>query len=418
MKTIFRFFGTGALTAALVALTAVAGFGQDAPTGCADIDGHNALYTKFTGVYNTKVLADKKAALAVGKEYLEKFGGCEAFKDQVDFVKPHVSRLEKEIDRAAKFERYDNAVKAQNPDEIIPAGKDILAFQPDDINIVVPMALSATYKSSKENNYKYANDALQYSALALDKIKGGWAFTKKDAKDKTTPVVGVFDFTYTKENVIGELTFAKAYLTYYAKNDKKTALPLYYELSQSGPFKSDPRIYGTIGDYYVEQGTPIGDEIVKLIADQKAATDDAIKIDLDAKIKAKIAMFNGYAERALDAYTRAHNAAKAGPYKDNLYKVMQGLYKRRFEKETGLDTFISSTLAKPFPDPTSPVMPVADPEEPTTTTTTTTSAPAPAKPATTTTSNKPVSTIPATSNKRVSTTVPPKSTVAKKGIRN
>ena len=55
MKTIFRFLSTGALTAAIVAAAATVGFGQDAAAtpspSCADIDGHNALYTKFTEVY-------------------------------------------------------------------------------------------------------------------------------------------------------------------------------------------------------------------------------------------------------------------------------------------------------------------------------------------------------------------------------
>jgi hypothetical protein len=409
MKTIFRFLSTGVLSAAILAVGAVAGFGQVTPAtpnaNCADIDGHNALYTKFTAVYGAKALADKKSALSVGKEYLEKFGSCEAFKEQVDFVRPHVTRLEKETERGALFARYDDAVKADNPDEIIAAGKAILAFQPDDINIVVPMALVASYKSTKENNFKYADDGVRYSSLALGKIKSGWAFTKKDAKDKTTPVVGVFQYTYTKDAAIGELTFANAYLNYYGKKDKKTALPLYYELSQNSVYKSDPRVYGTIGDYYIEEGAPIGDEIAKLILDIKAATDEKVKADLDAKVKEKIAMFNGYTERALDAYSRAYNVSKAGPYKDNLYKVMQGLYKRRFDKETGLDAYVSTTLAKPFPNPTTPVTPIADPDP----TTTTGTAPASAAPASTTAA-KPAA-------KPMSTTVTTKTSVAKKGTR-
>jgi tetratricopeptide (TPR) repeat protein len=257
------------------------------------------------------------------------------------------------------------------------------------------MALSASYKSTKDNSFKYADDAIRYSTLALGKIKSGWTFTKKD--DKGTPIIGVFQYTYTKDAAVGELTYALASMNYYAKKDRKTALPLYYELSQSaGPFKSDPRVYGTIGDFYIEEGAPIGDEIAKLITQLKDATDDKVKADLDVQVKAKIAMFNGYTERALDAYSRAHNVSKAGPYKDNLYKIMQGLYKRRFDKDTGLDAFVSTTLAKPFPNPTTPVTPIADPEPATTTTTTTTSAPAAGTP------TKPVSTAPA------------KSTVAKK----
>lgn len=409
MKTIIRFLGTGVLSAAIIAVGAVAGFGQDAPAAtpnanCADIDGHNALYTKFTGVYGKKTVPEMEAALATGKEYLEKFGSCEAFKEQIDFVKPHVVRIEQALSRSKLFKRYDDAVKADNPAEIVAAGNDILKIQADDVNIMIPMAVAATYKSTKENNYKFADDGIRYANQALGKIKGGWTFTKKD--DKGTPVVGVFQYTYTKENAVGELTYAVAYNNYYGKKDKKTALPLYYELSQSsGPYKTDPRVYGTIGDYYIEEGAPIGDEIAKLILDIKAATDEKVKADLDTKAKEKIAMFNGYTERALDAYSRAYNVSKAGPYKDNLYKVMQGLYKRRFDKETGLDAYVSTTIAKPFPNPTTPVTPISDPEP---TTTTTTGAAPTAAPATT--AAKPAT-------KPMSTTVTTKTSVAKKGTK-
>ncbi len=410
MKTIFRFLSNGALTAAILAVGAAAGFAQSAPVNpnCADLEGHNALYTKFTGIYQSKNLPEMKTALSTGKEYLEKYGSCEAYKDQVEFVKPHVARLDTAVPAREKadalkpfFTRYDAGINSDNATEILTAGKEILNVNKDDVNIIVPMAVAASYQSTKENNYKFADEGIRYANVALSQLKSGAPLTKKDAKG--TPVVGVLKYTYTKEQAINELTYALAYLNMYGKKNKQVALPLYYELSQSAISKSDPRVYGAIGDHYVEEGAPIGEEIAKLIAQQRTATDEAVKLDLDKQIKAKIALFNGYTERALDAYSRAHNVAKAGPYKDNLYKVMQGLYKRRFEKETGLDQFVSSTLAKPFPNPTTPVDPVEDPEP--TTTTTTTSAPASAKPAAATTNNKPVSTAPA------------KATVAKKATR-
>src|SRR5215217_8051688 len=121
MKTIFRFLSTGVLSAAIIAVGAVAGFGQDPATpnaNCADIDGHNALYTKFLGSYKGKSAEEMKAALSTGKEYLEKYGTCtEAFKDQIEFVKPHVERIEKQLPSVQKadelgpiFKRFDAAI--------------------------------------------------------------------------------------------------------------------------------------------------------------------------------------------------------------------------------------------------------------------------------------------------------------------
>ena len=134
MKTIFRFLGTGVLSAAILAVGATAGFGQDPATpnaSCADIDGHNALYTKFLGVYKSKAVADMQTALSTGKEYLEKYGSCtEAFKDQIEFVRPQTQRIEKELPVAQNreklapfFKRFDAGITSDNGDEIYAAGK-------------------------------------------------------------------------------------------------------------------------------------------------------------------------------------------------------------------------------------------------------------------------------------------------------
>src|SRR4029077_16053571 len=134
MKTIFRFLSTGVLTAAIVAVAATAGFGQDAAAtpnpACADIDGHNALYTKFTAIFQKKTVAEMQTALSTGKEYLEKYGSCtEAFKEQIDYVRPHVVRLEKEIPAAVDreklapfFKQFDEGLAAGNADAVLAAG--------------------------------------------------------------------------------------------------------------------------------------------------------------------------------------------------------------------------------------------------------------------------------------------------------
>lgn len=406
MKTIFRFLSNGVMAAALMAGGATLVFGQDPPASCADVDGHNALYTKFTEIYAKKTVADMEAALTTGKEYLEKYGSCEAFKEQVDFVRPHVARIEKAIPAAREratlgphFVKFDAGIKAGNPDDVLAAGREIMNVRKDDMNIAFAMALLASEKSTPETKFKHADEGIRLSNQVASRLKSGWEFDRKyeEGPKKGSPYIGVGIYNVDNRDLaINNLLYNVAYLSFYGKKDSKTAMPIYYELSQSALSKSDPRVYGAIGDFYVAEGAPIGEEIAKLIQQLKDATDDKVKADLDTQVKAKIAMFNGYTERALDAYSRAHNVAKAGPYKDNLYKIMQGLYKRRFDKDTGLDAFVSSTLAKPFPNPTTPVTPVADPE-PTTTTTTTTSAPAAGTP-----------------TKPMSTTPPAKSTVAKK----
>lgn len=366
MKTVIRLSGLAVLAAAFFAITPVASFAQD--QSCADTDGQNALYSKFTELYPKTDLPSRKEAVNSAKSFVEKYGTCEALKEQIDYFKKAIPALEEAIRKiedgiwlSERFKRFDAGIKANNPDEVYAAGREILTKQPDNMNIILPMGLIGAYQSTAQNNYKYANEGLQNAEMALSKINAGAPFSKAGGK------AGAFQFEMTKEDAIDQLKYAKAYLNYYGKKDKAAALPIYYELSQ-GDFKDDPRIYGTIGDYYVDQRKPVAEQIRVKITEQLAAgTTEERKVALEAEIKPLVALFNGYNERILDAYGRAYSVTKDTPankaYRDNLYKIMQDVYKNRFpDKESGLDSFISQSVAKPFPNPTSEVTPVSDPE--------------------------------------------------------
>ena len=211
--------------------------------------------------------------------------------------------------------------------------------------------------------------------MAIERLKSGNAVAKKDGK------YGFQIVCDNKDECISGLTFGVAYMNYYGNNNKEAALPYYYEVTKiPGSYKSNPYVYGTIGDYYFDTVLKLKDEVIKLQADAKAfaaappagdASEDVKKkfeSDVDAKIAAvtaKTAMLNGYLERAMDAYSRSYSLAKNSPqdkqYGDNIYKRLQGLYTARFPNQSqGLDTWIASAVTKPFPDPTSTVNPITD----------------------------------------------------------
>jgi hypothetical protein len=404
MKTIFRFTGMTVLAVALLGMGAAAVSAQD---NCGDADGQAALYTKFTELYPKTDLPSREAAIDSAKQFLEKYGTCEVVKEQADYFKSALPKLEETVKKikegqamGALFKRFDAGIQGNNADEVYAAGKEILAKQPENINIILPMGLVGSYQSNAANNFKFADDGLKFANLAMSKINAGAEFKKPGGK------AGAFQYEMTKPEAINELKYAIAYLSYYGKKDKATALPLYYELSQ-GAFKDDPRIYGTIGDYYVEQRKPIGEQIrTKIQEQQDPKTTEERKIALEEEIKKLAALFNGYNERILDALGRAHKVTKDTPankaYRDNLYKIMQEVYKVRFpDKETGLNEYIAAAVQKPFPNPTSEVTPVSDPEPTTTTSATSSTAPA-AQPATVT---KPA---PAATNGKTAVTTKPK----------
>ena len=118
--------------------------------------------------------------------------------------------------------------------------------------------------------------------------------------------------------------------------------------------------------YYKEQAAPIGVEISELIKKIEASEDDDEKIRLDGEVKAKVALFNGYIERAIDSFSRAYTVADEKDAADKtlkteVYEELKALWGRR-GKTDGLDKHISSVSSSPLPNPTSEVQPVADPE--------------------------------------------------------
>jgi len=392
-------------------VVAVAVTGSYAQNACDDLDTPTAKYGTFTENYQKNDIPSLESAVAAGKEFLEKWGACEGWKDQVAFVKPWIPKLEKKIEDLKfqpTFDAFDKAVNADDIDGIYTNGKKILAKVPTDHNIKYVMAVAALADVAKavqaKTQSKYAGEAAGYAKTLFDGLKSGSitldrVLRGKDGKPvtPTTPTIGVLKHETNKEEALSRLAYTHGFINYYALNSKKSGVATYYEVSQMpGYFKGYPPVYVTISDFYRDEALNIVKEssaktaeynaLVEQVknldpkapgAEEKAKELDAqIKVK-DAEIKAKDALIKGYIERAMDALARAHKVAKDGTpaekqYKEGLYKDLQGLYKQRFDKDAGLPEWVAATTAKPLPDPTSTVQPVA--EE--TTTTTTSAAPA------------------------------------------
>jgi len=376
-----RSIGLALLAVIFIAVGAGSSYAQ---AGCDDTDAINALDAKIRANYTKN--ATVKEALNGGKEFLEKFGSCEAVAEFVTWLKGQMPKWEersKNYDNAQKmgalFSKFDEGINGKKYDDVYSAGKEILVVEPKNVHVMIPLGIIALNESYNKN-YKYNEDALRYAKMAIDalnagaqpKMKNGQPILNKNGQ----PAYSTWDFS--KEEAIDELTYSMAYIDFYAKTDKKTALPLYYQLSQSkGRFKDEPRVFAAIGDFYVAEAAKLGEEIAGMITKQKAMTTDEEKEKIDVDIKAKVGLFNGYTERAIDAFSRAHKVAPSATpndktYKDMLFKTISDLYKRRFDKEAGMNEYIAATLAKPFPDPLSQVTPINDPDPTTTTTNTTT----------------------------------------------
>jgi hypothetical protein len=370
MKTIFRSVILGLLIAALLALGAVASFAQDP---CTDADGMTKMSEDFNKLFPDKSVEGRKKAIDVGKQFLEKYGSCEAGKDLAEYLKKNIPVMETALknqqaqaEENALVARFNTALKASNWDEVYASGKDVLAKYPDkyrDVEILLGLiGLDETGKTPRVT--KWNDDTLRYAKMSIADINSGKTFSKD---------FGVAPFAHkTKDEALAELNYAIGYILMYDKANKKEAVTYLFKAAQlTSDIKNNPVLYQAIGSMYFDDVKKLAAEVDAMAKAQNPADpEDVAKQKVDA-IKAKVAMVNGTAEAAIDAYARAWKLAKDNPkmnkaYVDDLYKTLQSLYNVRFGKAEGLDAFIATTVAKPLRDPSSPVTPISDPEPATT----------------------------------------------------
>mgnify|MGYP006952627148 CR=1 FL=1 len=252
-----------------------------------------------------------------------------------------------------------------------PTGRELLAKSPDLIDVPIVLAtIGFDNAALKTPNDRYNNDAINYARQAIQQMEAG----------KTSKQYGAYAYSYNnKDNAMGWMNYTIGYIMFNRMNQKKEALPYLYKATQhNGGAKNLPIIYQMIGDFYKEEYNRIDDQRTTIAKEAEADTNEETKKQKIDKAKELLALQKGYADRMIDAYARARaNAAADKAYQDALYNTLKILYGVRFDGKTdGLDAYLSSTVSKPMPDPTSTVTPVAETSTTATTSSTTTTTPA------------------------------------------
>lgn len=379
MKMIRRFSGLA------LAVSTVLAFGIPAVTAqtTCDADAIAESIAKITANY--KLNATVAVAIEEARNYLQKYSQCEGSEQMVSWIKVNMPDMEKRdaihkefVWKTERIAKFDGGIKNGKFDDVFQAGAELVQKYPDNMQFLLPLGLIGLSESYR-NNFKYNDDSIKFAKIALAKFKSGTPEPKigKDGQplldgDKQ-PVFGSFQFERNAVNAISELNYALGYMLYYGKKDKKAGLLYFYEVSQSpGSLKNEPRLYATIGQYYLEESAPIGTAIADLIKRQDAASTDEEKAKLDLEIKPKEALYNGYLERALDALSRAYRVtddkvASEKTLKEQIYKMLQATHGKR-DPAVALDKWIADASLRPLADPASDVSPVFDPEPSTVTT--------------------------------------------------
>jgi hypothetical protein len=377
MKSVFRFLAVGLFAAA----SAGAAYAQDP---CADIEGQQAIYKRFTDTFD-KDIPTRETAVTAAKEYIEKYGACADAKAQVDYLKNYIPPTEKAIQdykrdkqKGELFTRFNTAMDAKNWDEVYASGKEIIAVEGDSqIGNEVALVLgSIGLDESYKNNDKYNADTVRYAQMGIEKLQSGKSFKTYGVATKNTNYsYANKNFPDTKANALGWMNFTIGYIKYYRDKDKKGALPYLYAASQANSFvKNKPEIYVAIGQHYLDEVVRLESQRTELFkASNNAETDET---------KALLALQKGYAERGFDAYARAYKLVGTTPAekatRDSIYARLKAAYELRNGNTTGLDAYISSVTARPMPNPATEVTPIVDTPAaaPTTNSSTTTTTPA------------------------------------------
>lgn len=375
MKTIFRYVNAGVLTAIIFAAGAVGAWAQDA---CGDAAGQTASYDNFLEKFKVKTIEGRKAFIDAAKQFMDKYGACDSAKENAAYFKVQipkwdeaVKKMEEEAKKNALVTRFDNALKAKNWDEVYPAGKDILAAYPEDFRVVEIVLAAVGGEEAFKANFKYNDDALRYAKASIADLEANKAFKVGDKERFGLSLANAYNFEFAnRADAIAWMNLYAGYIVGVGQKNKAAAAPYLYKASQASASDAakNPVSFELIGNYYFEELNKVVEKIQAAIKEQKDTDAPDVAQKKVDDIKALVAMSNGISERAMDAFSRAYSISKDAAYKARMKKNVADAYKVRFAKETGVDEWIASAVAKPFVNPTTPVAPISDPETTTTTT--------------------------------------------------
>jgi hypothetical protein len=302
---------------------------QDA--GCTD-DAKTALYQSFLSHLKT----DQPKAYEEAKKYLACPAPAEVTEAQqkiIDYLKNFVSKY----DEATRKTSYrDLLYNKQKYPEAYAAGKEILATEPENLQVLVDLGTNA-YLLPPLKNASLTAEGLGYAQKALALLDSGKTLDKWDPLGSKDVAVAYLNYS------IGTLTLEK---------DPSNALKNLLKSAQfETPLKKSPYTYAYIAGAYETGPYAKLSEEYKTCCSGKDETPDS---------KLKLANINQIIDRMIDAYARAvalaATDAKFAQAKTGWNESLTTWYKyRNSDKTEGLDQLVAGVLAKPLPPEPTPL---------------------------------------------------------------
>ncbi len=278
------------------------------------------LLKQIATLSNTKKPEDTTKAYAAGKDYLARFG-----KD----TDTNTAKVRAYVD-AYRQKQFYLLLDAKNYNDGFALGKEMLAEQPDNLDVLMNLAYAGYATSATPEGAAFANDAIAYSRKAVQLLEAG------TTPKSFAPFLDKNDATAYSYFIDGSLSMDKEPAAAAGKIYKATQI--------DSQIKNDPLAYYLIAAYYE-------DIYAKLSTDLKAKT--AAKTITDEESKKVMARINEAIDMMLDAYARTCKRAEAtknpnyGTWKARLDQV----YKFRKGTSDGIAEFITYKNTTPLADP-------------------------------------------------------------------
>lgn len=258
---------------------------------------------------NTKKPEDMQKAYELGKDFIARFSKDKDKDGNLAKVKGFVEKYRENL--------FFNSINAKKYPEAFAAGKELLAVDPNNIDVLINLAYAGYNAQSTTQSQTLTPDSLVYAKKAVELMASGTeAKTYSPFKDKN--------------EATAYMDFAAA--TFLFDTDPKEAAGYAYKALQTdSSIKASALPYYLIASYY--EGV-----YAKLSADPKADQDRVGKsIDL-----------------MMDAYARTVKMAEAE--KNPGLEVWKGrltqVYKFRKKSDGALPEYITYINTMPLPDPT------------------------------------------------------------------
>jgi hypothetical protein len=302
---------------------------QDA--ACAE-DAKTALYQSF--LKNLK--ADQAKAYDDAKKYLACPASGEVTEGQqkiIDYLKTFVAKYEDAMKKAKFRDLLYNQMKYA---EAYALGKEILAAEPDNLQVLVDLGTNA-YLLPPLKNAALTAEGLGYAQRALSALDSGKTLEKWDPLGSKDVAVSYLNYS------IGTLSLEK---------DPAGALKNLLKSAQfETPLKKSPYTYAYIAGAYETGPYAKLSEEYKACCQGKDETPDS---------KLMLANINQLIDRMIDAYARAVSVAGTDPkfaqaktgWNDSLttwYKYRNG------DKIDGMDQLVAGIMTKPLPPEPTPL---------------------------------------------------------------